>query len=145
NPMSTVHLFEQSFDLYPWQHVIYGAAPLVAIPPGLLSPTQGGFAFENADGTWTVFLGDDIVMGPDGPTAGSVDLVLLLTIIDRPPTVGTTVAQIEGEWPATNLYAAFRGGGGALQAALFSGDDTVILHGPPALGLLDESPLVETL
>ena len=71
--MATAHYYQQSFDLPFWQHIVDFNATLIEIPLGLLSATHSGFAFENVDGTYTVFVGTDIVMGAAGPVSGTVD------------------------------------------------------------------------
>ena len=69
--MATVTYHPQSF-LFPfWQNVIDFNASLISIPLGTVSGTLSGFAFENVDGTYTIFLGTDIVVGESAPISGT--------------------------------------------------------------------------
>ena len=45
---------------------------MISIPLGTVSGTLSGFAFENVDGTYTIFLGTDIVVGENAPISGTV-------------------------------------------------------------------------
>jgi hypothetical protein len=139
--MATVHYCQLSFWHLLWQDIADFNTTLIAIPAGLLSP-DSGFAFQNIDGTYTVSLGDDIVMGPGGPVSGTVDQVLRLSSIAGPRTIGS--AEVSGSFSAADLYNACRNGGSYFQAAVFSSNDVVHMHEPAGLGALDESPEIET-
>ena len=70
--MATVTYHPQSFFFPFWQNVIDFNASLIPIPLGTVSGTLSGFAFENVDGTYTIFLGTDIVVGERAPISGTV-------------------------------------------------------------------------
>lgn len=138
--MATLHYCQLSFWHLLWQDIADFNTTLIAIPAGLLSP-DSGFAFQNIDGTYTVSLGDDIVMGPGGPVSGTVDQALRLSSIAGPPTIGSTIAEVSGSFSAVDLYNAYCNGGSYFfQAAVFSSNDVVHMHEPASLGALDESP-----
>jgi len=139
--MPSADYYEQSFSFEPWQNMVDVNADLIVIPSGIISD-PGGFGFENADGTYTLFLGDDIVMGADGPVSGTVDVIYRLSSLDFFPD--DLLSRVIGGWSATALYDAYRAGGSDLFEAVFAGNDGVDLIGPPQLGPLDASPLIET-
>ena len=139
--MATATYLEQSFLAPFWQHVIDVNAALIPVPLGTVSGSLSGFAFENVGGTYTVFLGTDIVVGDSGPISGTVTQIVRRSNLD--PS-GTIHAVISGSYSATDLHAAFLGGGAALFGSIFSGDDTVDILSPASLGALAQSPLIET-
>ena len=135
--MATAHFFQQSFSLLHWQHIVDTNAVLIALP-------WGGFAVENVDGTYTTFWGEGVVVNADGTVSGTVTEVSRLTGIAGPPTIGSTIAQVTGTFPAASLLVAYRDGGATFYAMLFDGNDLVTVHGPDNLGALQESPLIQT-
>jgi Ca2+-binding RTX toxin-like protein len=143
-PMATARYFEQSFSHLHWQEIVDFNAELIEIPLGTLSPDHNGFAFENVDGTYTVFFGDIDFSGAIAPVFGSVDEILRLTSIDGPATIGSTLASVTGQYLANLVYQAYRDGGTPFYQHVFFGDDTVDIDHPSVLGFLDESPLIET-
>jgi hypothetical protein len=74
--MAAVTYYEQSFSVLFWQNIVNVNAPLIPVPLGTVSPTLSGFAFENVDGTYTVFLGDNIVVGDGAPISGTVQEIV---------------------------------------------------------------------
>ena len=148
SPMATVTYLEQSFLAPFWQDVIDFNAALIPVPLGAVSGSLGGFAFENVDGTYTVFLGDDIAVGNVSPISGTVQAIVRRSSLDP---FGFNYAVITDPLSATGvplsataLYEAFRGGGTELFASVLSGGDTVEIHSPASLGALAQSPLIET-
>lgn len=139
--MATVTYHPQSF-LFPfWQNVIDFNASLISIPLGTVSGTLSGFAFENVDGTYTIFLGTDIVVGENAPISGTVTEIVRRSTLDP---FGVHYADITGSFPATGVYEAFRGGGTEFFASVLSGGDLVEIDSPASLGPLAQSPLIET-
>ena len=139
--MATVTYHPQSF-LFPfWQNVIDFNASLIPIPLGMVSGTLSGFAFENVDGTYTIFLGTDIVVGENAPISGTVTEIVRRSTLDP---FGVHYADITGSFPATGVYEAFRGGGTEFFASVLSGSDFVEIDSPASLGPLAQSPLIET-
>jgi Ca2+-binding RTX toxin-like protein len=131
--MATATFYESSFSQLLWQNVVDVNAELIDIP-------GSGFAFENVGGTFTVFLGEDVVVtGGNPPVSGTVTEILYLTSI----AIGSEHARIVGSFDASSMYEAYRGGGDAFFATVFSGNDTIEIDGPPSLGALDQSPLIE--
>jgi len=70
--MAGVRYFQQSFFELFWQDVVNVNAALIEIPLGTLSANLNGFAFENLDGTYTVFLGD-VTFNDNGSPSGAVN------------------------------------------------------------------------
>ena len=139
--MATVTYHPQSF-LFPfWQNVIDFNASLIPIPLGMVSGTLSGFAFENVDGTYTIFLGTDIVVGESAPISGTATEIVRRSTLDP---FGVHYADITGSFPATGVYEAFRGGGTEFFASVLSGGDLVEIDSPASLGPLAQSPLIET-
>jgi Ca2+-binding RTX toxin-like protein len=137
--MATARFFQQSFSLAFWQDVVDFNAELIELPW-----TGNGFAFQNIDGTYTAFFGDNVVVGGNAnPVSGTVTEILRLSSIDQAPTIGTTQAQITGSVNAFGLYVAYQGGGDAFFANVLSGADTIEIDSPPSLGPLSQSPLIE--
>jgi len=139
--MATVTYHPQSF-LFPfWQNVIDFNASLIPIPPGMVSGTLSGFAFENVDGTYTIFLGTDIVVGESAPISGTATEIVRRSTLDP---FGVHYADITDSFPATGVYEAFRDGGTEFFASVLSGGDLVEVDSPASLGPLAQSPLIET-
>ena len=83
--MPTAYYYEPSFNRSPWQHIIDVNAALIEIPLDTLSAGLSGFAFENVDGTHSVFLSHDVVVGGGGdPVGGTVLAVLRLSSLQTP-------------------------------------------------------------
>jgi Ca2+-binding RTX toxin-like protein len=139
--VANVTYYEHSFLIPFWQNVVDWNAPLIAVPLGTVSGSLSGFAFENVDGTYTVLLGTDIVLGESGPVSGTVTAVVRRTSLDA---FGTSDALITGSFSATGVYDAYRGGGEEFFSSVFSGGDTVDILSPASLGALAQSPLIET-
>ena len=139
--MATVTYHPQSFFFPFWQNVIDFNASLIPIPLGTVSGTLSGFAFENVDGTYTIFLGTDIVVGENAPISGTVTEIVRRSTLDP---FGVHYADITGSFPATGVYEAFRGGGTEFFASVLSGSDFVEIDSPASLGPLAQSPLIET-
>src|SRR5262245_57077147 len=139
--MATVTYYEQSFLVPFWQNIIDFNAALIAVPLGTVSGSLSGFAFENVDGTWTVGLGTNIVLGEGAPISGTVTHIVRPSSLDAS---GTTYADITGSLAGTGVYEAYRGGGEAFFSSVFSGGDTVDILSPASLGPLAQSPLIET-
>ena len=106
--MATVTDYPQSFLVPFLQNVIDFNASLIPIPLGMVSGTLSGFAFENVDGTYTIFLGTDIVVGESAPISGTATEIVRRSTLDP---FGVHYADITGSFPATGVYEAFRGGG----------------------------------
>jgi len=116
--MATVTYHPQSF-LFPfWQNVIDFNASLIPIPLGMVSGTLSGFAFENVDGTYTIFLGTDIVVGESAPISGTATEIVRRSTLDP---FGVHYADITDSFPATGAYEAFRDGGTEFFASVLSG------------------------
>ena len=111
------------------------------IPLGTVSGTLSGFAFENVDGTYTIFLGTDIVVGENAPISGTATEIVRRSTLDP---FGVHYADITGSFPATGVYEAFRGGGTEFFASVLSGSDFVEIDSPASIGPLAQSPLIET-
>ena len=73
-----------------------------------------------------------------------MDEIYRLSSLVGPPTAGTTIARVTGSFSATAVHDAYRDGGDAFYETMFAGNDFVDLNGPPVLGALDASPLIET-
>jgi Ca2+-binding RTX toxin-like protein len=142
--MPTAHYYEQSFYVPAWQNIVDVNAPLIEIPENLLSPGLGGFAFENVDGTYTVWLGEDVALGgPDGIVSGTVQAVFRLSSLDN-LDLENTIARVSGSYNAIDVYNAYRSGGDAFLLTLFGGDVHFEIDSPASLGPLGQSPLIET-
>ena len=141
--MAGVRYFEQSFFELFWQDVVDFNAELIAIPQGTLSPDLNGFAFENVDGTYTVFLGH-VTFNDLGSPSGEVNEILRLSRIDQAPTIGTMLTLLDGEFSATLGHQAYRGGGTQFFQYIFDGSDSLGFEAPGSLGALGQSPLIET-
>ena len=139
--MATVTYHPQSFFFPFWQNVIDFNASLIPIPLGTVSGTLSGFAFENVDGTYTIFLGTDIVVGENAPISGTVTEIVRRSTLHP---FGVHYADITRSFPATGVYEAFRGGGTEFFASVLSGSDFVEIDSPASLGPLAQSPLIET-
>jgi Ca2+-binding RTX toxin-like protein len=142
--MAGVRYFEQSFFELFWQDVVDFNAELIEIPQGTLSANLNGFAFENVDGTYTVFLGDDVTFNDRGLPSGGVTDILRLSSIAQAPTIGTTLTTVEGEFSAISAHQAYRAGGTEFFQYLFDGSDSLGFEAPASLGALGQSPLIET-
>ncbi|MEZ5827346.1 MAG: calcium-binding protein [Hyphomicrobiales bacterium] len=140
--MASATYYQQSFFSLLWQDIVDFNADLIEIPLGTLSADHNGFAYENVDGTYTVFLGD--VTFSDGIASGSVDSILRLSDIDGPPTIGSTLTEVNGTYSALLAQQAYLGGGTALYQYIFDGDDNIGFQTPPSLGALGQSPTIET-
>jgi hypothetical protein len=111
--MPTAHYYEQSFYVSAWQNIVDVNAGLITIPLNSLSPGLGGFAFENVDGTYTVWLGEDVNLGwPDGIVSGTVQAVFRLSSLDN-LDLENTIARVSGLYDAIDVYNAYRSGGDA--------------------------------
>ena len=139
--MPNVTYYEHSFLVPFWQNVVDWNAALIAVPLGTVSGSLSGFAFENVGGTYTVFLGTDIVVGEGAPISGTVTAIVHRTSLDA---FGTIDAIISGSFAATDVYQAYRVGGDEFFSSVFSGGDTVDILSPASLGPLAQSPLIET-
>jgi Ca2+-binding RTX toxin-like protein len=139
--MPNVTYYEHSFLVPVWQNVVDWNAALIAVPLGTVSGSLSGFAFENVGGTYTVFLGTDIVVGEGAPISGTVTAIVHRTSLDA---FGTIDAIISGSFAATDVYQAYRAGGDEFFSSVFSGGDTVDILSPASLGPLAQSPLIET-
>src|SRR5262245_32597265 len=139
--MATVTYYEQSFLVPFWQNIIDFNAALIAVPLGTVSGSLSGFAFENVDGTYTVFLGADLVVGASAPISGTVTEIVRRSSLGAS---GTPYVYITVSFSATSVYEAYRGGGDEFFASVFSGGDTVDILSPASLGALAQSPLIET-
>jgi hypothetical protein len=144
SPMAGGPCFEQSFFSLLWQDVPDFNAELIEIPLGTLSDDQNGFAYENVDGTYTVFLGDVSFVRDLGGVTGAVDTILRLSNIDGPPTIGTTLTEVNGTYSASHAQDAYLDGGTAFFSYIFDGDDNIGFQTPMTLGSFGESPLIET-
>jgi Ca2+-binding RTX toxin-like protein len=142
--MAGATYFEQSFFSLLWQDVPDFNAELIEIPLGTLSDDQNGFAYENVDGTYTVFLGDVSFVRDLGVVTGPVDTILRLSNIDGPPTIGTMLTEVNGTYSASQAQDAYLDGGTAFFSYIFDGDDTIGFQTPMNLGGFGESPLIET-
>jgi len=146
--MAAVTYYEQSFSVLFWQNIVNVNAPLIPVPLGTVSPTLSGFAFENVDGTYTVFLGDNIVVGDGAPISGTVQEIVRrsnLTWFGTIYAVITDPLSATGDpLSATAAYEALQGGGTEFFSSVLSGGDNVEIHSPASLGPLAESPLIET-
>jgi Ca2+-binding RTX toxin-like protein len=142
--MPTAHYYEQSFYEFPWQYVVDVNSPLTIIPLNLLSPDLEGFAFENVDGTHTVWLGEDVALGwPDGIVSGTVQVVFRLSSLDS-LDLDNTIARVSGSYNAIDIYNAYHSGGDAFLLTLFGGDVHFEIDSPASLGALGQSPPIET-
>jgi Ca2+-binding RTX toxin-like protein len=141
--MAGVRYFEQSFFELFWQDVVSVNAALIEIPVGTLSANLNGFAFENLDGTYTVFLGD-VTFNDNGSPSGAVNEILRLSSIDQAPTIGTTLTEINGSFSATSARQAYLDGGTEFFQHVFDGSDSLGFEAPASLGALGQSPLIET-
>jgi Ca2+-binding RTX toxin-like protein len=141
--MAGVRYFEQSFFSLFWQDVVDFNAELIEIPLGTLSANLNGFAFENVDGTYTVFLGDVTFNSNSAPT-GEVTDILRLSSIAQAPTIGTTLTTLDGSFSASLAHQAYRDGGTEFYRYIFDGGDSVGFEAPASLGPLGQSPLIET-
>lgn len=141
--MSGIRYYEQSFFSAFWQNVVDFNAELIEIPLGTLSPDHNGFAFENVDGTYTVFLGDVSFNSESGPS-GQVTEILRLSSIAQAPTIGTTLTTVDGNFSAYLAHEAYRDGGTEFYSYIFDGGDSIGFEAPGSLGLLGQSPLIET-
>jgi Ca2+-binding RTX toxin-like protein len=139
--MAAVTCYERSFLIPFWQNVVDWNAALIAVRLGTVSGSLSGFAFENVDGTYTVFLGTDIVLGENGPVSGTVTQIVHRSSLDP---FGTIDALITDSFSATGVYEAYRGGGDEFFSSFLSGGDTVDILSPASLGALAQSPLIET-
>jgi Ca2+-binding RTX toxin-like protein len=139
--MANVTYHPQSFSVLFWQHVINVNAPLIPVPVGAVSGSLGGFAFENVDGTYTVFLGSDIVLGDGAPISGTVMEIVRRSTLDP---FGIHYADITGSFPATGVHEAFLAGGSDFFHIVLFGNDVVEIESPASLGPLSQSPLIET-
>ena len=139
--MPNVTYYEHSFLVPFWQNVVDWNAALIAVPLGTVSGSLSGFAFENVGGTYTVFLGTDIVVGEGAPISGTVTAIVHRTSLDA---FGTIDAIISGSFAATDVYQAYRAGGDEFFSSVFSGGDTVDILSPASLGPLAQSSLIET-
>src|SRR5262245_65584881 len=101
--MATVTYYEQSFLVPFWQNVVDWNAALIAVPLGTVSGSLSGFAFENVDGTYTVFLGADLVVGASAPISGTVTEIVRRSSLGA---YGTTYAYITGSFWAPGLCEA---------------------------------------
>jgi Ca2+-binding RTX toxin-like protein len=137
-----IRYYEQSFFAAFWQDIVDFNAELIEIPLGTLSADQNGFAFENVDGTYTVFFGD-VTFGESGPN-GTVTEILRLSSIAQAPTIGTTLTTVDGNFSASLAHEAYRDGGTAFYSYIFDGGDSVGFEAPASLGALGQSPLIET-
>ena len=146
--MASVNYLRQSFSALFWQNVINVNADLIPVPLGAVSGSLSGFAFENVDGTYTVFLGTDIVVGNVAPISGTVEAIVRRTSLDPLGFDYAVITDLESDagvpLSATAAYEAYQGGGTELFASVFSGDDHVVIESPASLGPLQQSPLIET-
>jgi len=140
--MATVISYANSFLVPVWRHVIDWNAELIPVPLGTVADVLSGFAFENVDGTWTVLLGTNIVVGESAPISGTVTTIRRLPSLDASSTIDADIHNFS--FSATDLYEAFRGGGAEFFSTVLSGDDIVDIRSPASLGPLAESPLIET-
>src|SRR5262245_28627743 len=144
SPMPSAHYYEQSFYVSAWQNIVDVNAELIIIPLNGLSPDLEGFAFENADGTFTAWLGEDVALGwPEGIVSGTVQVVFRLSSLDNLDPENT-IARVSGLYNAIDVYNAYRSGGDAFFLNLFGGDVHVEIDSPASLGPLAQSPLIET-
>jgi Ca2+-binding RTX toxin-like protein len=141
--MAGVRYFAQSFFSPFWQDVVDFNAELIEIPLGTLSANQNGFAFENVDGTYTVFLGD-VTFISDSDLIGEVTDILRLSSIDQAPTIGTTLTTVNDSFSANTARQAYLDGGTQFYSFIFDGGDSVGFEAPASLGPLGQSPLIET-
>jgi hypothetical protein len=71
-----------------------------------------------------VFLGDVSFVKDLGVVTGAVDSVLRLSNIDGPPTIGTTLTEVNGTYSASQAQNAYLDGGTAFFSYIF--DSTTI-------------------
>jgi hypothetical protein len=114
--MPNVTYYEHSFLVPFWQNVVDWNAALIAVPLGTVSGSLSGFAFGNVGGTYTVFLGTDIVVGEGAPISGTVTAIVHRTSLDA---FGTIDAIISGSFAATDVYQAYRAVGTNSSRAFF--------------------------
>lgn len=136
--MATSYVLEGRHWNLSWLVAIDPSAPRIAIPLGIMSPWHDGWAYRNTDGTYTVFLGEDIAFNQIGqPIGGTVMNVVQMTHIDsfHPEYV---LAAFGGPFDAHAIGNAFQLGGEALMTALYAGSDT--LDGGAALDGLSSLP-----
>ena len=99
--MATVTYHPQSF-LFPfWQNVIDFNASLIPIPLGMVSGTLSGFAFENVDGTYTIFLGTDIVVGESAPISGTATEIVRRSRLSTRSASTTPTSLARSRLPAS--------------------------------------------
>src|SRR5262245_50900402 len=146
--MATVNYLRQSFSALFWQNVIDVNADLIPVPLGAVSGSLSGFAFENADGTYTAVLGTGIVVGNVAPISGTVEAIVRRTSLDPFGFNYAVITDLESDagvpLSATAAYEAFQGGGTEFFASVFAGADHVVIESPASLGPLQQSPLIET-
>ena len=108
--MATATYLEQSFLAPFWQHVIDVNAALIPVPLGTVSGSLSGFAFENVGGTYTVFLGTDIVLGASGPIRGTVTQIVRRSNLKNRPGQSTpsSPARIRPPISMRRFWAAGR-------------------------------------
>ncbi|MCB9949038.1 MAG: hypothetical protein H6842_14650 [Rhodospirillaceae bacterium] len=143
--MATVNYFEGSFGAAPWQVVVDPTAPMIEIAVGVLSPWHNGWAHLNIDGTYTVFLGEDIVFNALGePIGGTLTDVVRMTQITEAFDPDDVLAAYSGPFDTIlNYYNAFYQGGTALIDRLSMGDDTIDIDSPSTGGIPIPAPLVD--
>ena len=149
--MATVNYFEGSFGLAPWQVVLDPTAPFVEIAADTLMEGVNGWAHLNIDGTYTVFLGEDIVLNELGePIFGALSAVLRLSQItdpiddENPDTLDAVLASYVGDFDPLDVYNAVHQGGEALIERLSLDDDIVDIDNPSTGGIPIPAPLVDT-
>ncbi len=131
----------QSF-LFPfWQNVIDFNASLISIPLGTVSGTLSGFAFENVDGTYTIFLGTDIVVGENAPISGTATEIVR-RMNSRPVRRPLRQASLA----RSRLPASMRrfGAAGRSLRASSPAATLVEIDSPASIGPLAQSPLIKT-
>ena len=146
--MANVTYHRQSFSALFWQNVIDVNADLIPVPLGAVSGSLSGFAFQNVDDTWTLFLGPDILAGDVAPISGTVTAIIRRSSLDAFGFNYAVITDLESAagvpLSATAAYEAFQGGGTELFASVFAGADHVVIESPASLGPLQQSPLIET-
>ncbi|MEZ5670608.1 MAG: calcium-binding protein [Alphaproteobacteria bacterium] len=143
--MASIDIFGGSYFHAPWQDVVNPDANLIEIPYGGLSDLFNGFAYQNTDGTYTVFIGEDpIAIDENGNASGVVTDIIRLESLFAPLDADNVLAHVWEGFTASGIQDAYLDGGYTFLEVLFIYEDVVTIDSPSFGGIQWPAPPVAT-